>query len=82
MSKITPDELWRAHRAAAGGKSTITGAPLPASLDDLQVGPTETHYAMCVFAAIVYNDPEPVPVPEKTSSGGLLRASRLTSGLS
>lgn len=67
MSIITPANLWLMHRAAAGGRSTVTGAPLPETIDDCPVGPQETHYAMAVFIAVAHGDPEMVPVPPKVS---------------
>lgn len=64
---ITPSALWLAHRAAAGGKSTMTGAPLPATLDDCAPGPQETHYAMAVYVATAHGERGVVPVPPKVS---------------
>lgn len=65
---ITPAALWLAHRAAAGGKSTITGAPLPATLEDCAVGPQETHYAMACFVATAHGDERAVPIPSKVTT--------------
>ena len=67
MSRITPNALWLAHRTATGGRSTISGAPLPETLDDCPVGPQETHYAMSCFAASLYGDVAVVPIPPKIS---------------
>lgn len=65
--KITPNALWLMHRAAAGGVSTVTGAPLPATLDDCPPGPQATHYAMACFVATLTGDPEAVSIPSKVT---------------
>lgn len=68
MTTITPANLWLVHRAAAGGKSTITGAPLPQTIDDCAEGPQATHYAMAVAIAVARGeDAEDVPVPSKVT---------------
>ena len=67
QSVITPDGLWLVHRAAAGGRSTITGAPLPLTLEACAVGPQETHYAMAVLVAAAHGDERVVPIPSKVT---------------
>lgn len=69
MLKVTPANLWLAHRAAAGGRSTITGAPLPETIEDCAEGPQSTHYAMACFIAQAHGeDAVQVPVPSKMSA--------------
>lgn len=65
---ITPASLWLAHRTAAGGKSTVTGAPLPETIEDCFPGPQETHYAMACYIAAVHEDPGVVPIPSKVTT--------------
>lgn len=64
---ITPANLWLAHRAACGGKSTISGAALPETIDDCAVGPQETHYAMACFIAEAHGDSGLMPIPSKVT---------------
>ena len=64
---ITPSNLWLAHRAACGGKSTISGAALPETIEDCAVGPQETHYAMACFIAEAHRDTGDVPIPSKVT---------------
>lgn len=67
LARISPRALWLAHRAAAGGASTVTGVPLPATLDDCAEGPQATHYAMACFIAEMYEDAGRVLCPSKLS---------------
>lgn len=65
-TKITASNLWLLHREAAGGASTITGAPLPSTIDDCAAGPQATHYAMaCYIAAVHGENLLAVPIPSK-----------------
>lgn len=64
---ITPSNLWLAHRAACGGKSTISGAALPETIEDCAVGPQETHYAMACFIAESHGDGGLMPIPSKVT---------------
>ena len=48
---LTADFLWHIHRAALGGKSSVTGAALPADLAGCPPGARAAHYAMALAAA-------------------------------
>lgn len=67
MVRISPNALWLIHRTAAGGKSTISGAPLPETLEDCAAGPQETHYAMVCAIAAAYGEVDAVPIPSKVT---------------
>lgn len=58
---VTPEDLWRAHRAALGGKSAVTGAPLPAQLDECPPGVQGSHWGMSLAVAYELGAPEPSP---------------------
>ena len=67
MSLITPHALWLIHREALGGKSAVTGADLPQTLDDCSEGVQASHYEMTVAVVTAYGDRRTVPVPSKVS---------------
>lgn len=67
MSKITAANLWLIHSIALGGKSAVTGADLPATINDCLEGVQASHYAMACAVATAYGDPDVVPVPPKVS---------------
>jgi hypothetical protein len=60
---LTADFLWIVHRAALGGKSSVTGAELPASLDGCPPGARAAHYAMALAAARHVDPGAAIPVP-------------------
>jgi hypothetical protein len=64
---LTADFLWHIHRAALGGKSSVTGAELPASLDGCPPGARAAHYAMALAAAWHVDRSSAVPVPAGVS---------------
>ncbi len=57
--QITADFLWTVHRAVLGGKSSITGAPLPATLADCSPGPQGAHYGLALAVAFATNGAMP-----------------------
>jgi hypothetical protein len=76
-ARITPHALWKLHRAAAGGASTITKAALPNVLDECPLGPQETHYFMAVAIAATHDDAGDMPVPRAVREGDPARAEEL-----
>lgn len=65
-NQITADFIWRAHRAGLGGKSAVTGAPLPEKLTDCNPGVQAAHYGIALAAARFFGGEDP-PVPEGVS---------------
>ena len=59
---ITAEFLWRQHRAALGGKSSVSGAPLPETLDQCPPGAQAAHWGMAAAASRLLGHPEP-PIP-------------------
>jgi hypothetical protein len=64
---ITANLLWTIHRAALGGKSSVTGAELPRYLDECPPGARAAHYAMALAAAWHVDPTATVPVPTGVS---------------
>jgi hypothetical protein len=67
---LTADFLWHIHRAALGGKSSVSGAELPRTLDGAPSGARAAHYAMALAVADMMSDPSHtirVPVPAGVS---------------
>ncbi len=64
---ITPELLWTVHRAVLGGKSSVTGKPIPERLDQCPPGAQGAHYAMAVAASIL-GDLEPPTIPPGVSN--------------
>jgi hypothetical protein len=77
MESITAEQLWDAHRAFAGGRSTITGQPLPATLAACAEGPQGTHYGLACYVQLVRGGhAEDVPVPPALSTERALELRR------
>lgn len=51
-SLLTAADLWHVHRAALGGVSSVTGAPLPPLLAECPPGAQGAHYALAVAVAM------------------------------
>ncbi len=64
---LTADFFWLVHRAALGGRSSVTGAELPASLDACPPGARAAHYAMALAAARHADPAACIPVPAGVS---------------
>lgn len=64
---LTADFLWTIHRAALGGRSSVTGAELPASLAETPPGARAAHYAMALAAARHVDPAASIPMPEGVS---------------
>lgn len=64
---LTADFLWHVHRAALGGRSSVTGAELPESLDACPPGARAAHYAMALAAARHADPTAAIPVPAGVS---------------
>lgn len=47
--KMTPGMIWQFRRNVLGGKSAVTGAPLPERLEDCPAGVQEDHYAQACY---------------------------------
>jgi hypothetical protein len=52
--KVTPEMFWQFRRAQLGGKSAVTGDPLPAKLEDCNPGVQADHYAQACYAMANY----------------------------
>jgi hypothetical protein len=76
---LTADFLWHIHRAALGGKSSVTGAPLPETLADVPPGARLAHYAMALAAARHAEPGASVPVPAHLSPEEVERVDLLVS---
>lgn len=63
---ITAEFLWINHRAALGGKSAISGAPLPEYLHDCNAGVQGSHWGMAAAVSRALGYPEP-PLPAKVT---------------
>jgi hypothetical protein len=77
---LTADFLWSVHRVALGGKSSVTGAELPATLDGCPPGARAAHYAMAMAVAHLMSDPNhtiDVPIPAGVSTDEAERVERL-----
>lgn len=59
---IDADTLWTWHRAALGGRSSVTGATLPETLAGAPPGARLAHWAMAAGVARANGWPEP-PIP-------------------
>jgi hypothetical protein len=59
---ITAEFLWVNHRAALGGKSAVTGAPLPEFLHECNEGVQGAHWWMAAAVARALGT-EPPPLP-------------------
>lgn len=74
---LTADFLWHVHRAALGGRSSVTGAELPASLDACPPGARAAHYAMALAAARHVDPAAAIPVPAGVSPEEAERVERV-----
>lgn len=70
--QITAEFLWRNHRLVLGGKSSITGAPIPETMAECSPGPQGAHWGMALAVARAQGAPEP-PVPPGVSAGEAAR---------
>lgn len=59
---VTAEFLWRQHRAALGGHSAITGAPLPETLEQCAPGVQAAHWGMAAAVALLLGTAAP-PIP-------------------
>lgn len=60
---ITAEFLWRHHREALGGRSSITGQELPATLEQCPPGPQGSHWGMALAVAHALGHAEPPRPP-------------------
>jgi hypothetical protein len=67
QAPLTADFLWVVHRAALGGKSSVTGAELPQTLAAAPPGARAAHYAMALAAAWHVDPTAKIPVPAGVS---------------
>lgn len=69
MSKniITAEFLWRHHREALGGRSAVTGAALPETLEECNPGVQGSHWGMALAVARALGHDEP-PLPPKVAA--------------
>lgn len=74
---LTADFLWHIHRAALGGRSSVTGAELPATLDVCPPGARAAHYAMALAAARHIDPAATIPVPAGVSPEEAERVERV-----
>lgn len=56
---ITTDILWRIHRAALRGRSSVTGDDLPEDISGCPLGAQAAHWAMALGAARLSGSPHP-----------------------
>lgn len=70
-SPITAEFLWINHRAALGGKSAVSGAPLPEYLSECNAGVQGSHWGMACAVARALRmsgvDVADPPRPEKVT---------------
>lgn len=60
---VTAEFLWRQHRAALGGRSSVSGAELPKTLAECPPGARAAHWGMALAVSILLGHEEP-PLPE------------------
>lgn len=63
---ITAETLWLVHHASLGGRSSVSGAPLPATLSACPDGAQAAHWGMALYVAHRMGLEEP-PVPPGVS---------------
>lgn len=51
---VTPQMFWTFRRQTLGGKSAVTGAPLPEKLEDCNPDVQADHYAQACYAMASY----------------------------
>lgn len=78
---LTADYLWHVHRAALGGRSSVTGAELPTTLADCPPGARAAHFAMALAAARWANPGADLPVPEGVTPEEAERVRQLVADL-
>ncbi len=59
---VTAEFLWRQHRAALGGRSSVSGTPLPGTLAECPPGAQAAHWGMAAAVSRLLGHDEP-PVP-------------------
>ena len=59
QNRITAEFLWRQHHAALGGRSAISGAPLPETLAECAPGVQASHWGMAVAVSRLLGHEEP-----------------------
>ena len=59
---VTAEFLWRQHRAALAGRSSVSGAPLPETLAECPPGAQAAHWGMALSVCILLGHEEP-PLP-------------------
>ena len=68
--------LWRQHRAALGGRSAISGAPLPETLAECAPGVQASHWGMAAAVSRLLGHDEPaLPVAVTPQEAERVRAS-------
>jgi len=59
VTLLSAESLWIAHRNALGGRSAISGAALPETLDECSPGVKGAHWGIACYVAIVAGAAEP-----------------------
>jgi hypothetical protein len=59
---VTAEFLWRQHRAALGGRSSVSGAELPETLAECPTGARAAHWGMALAVSLLLGHEEP-PLP-------------------
>lgn len=77
---IDAETLWQWHRASLGGRSSVTGAPLPETLAGAPVGAQAAHHAMALGIARAEGCPEP-EAPAGLPEAEIERVRALMAGL-
>mgnify|MGYP000852492632 FL=1 len=76
QNRITAEFLWRQHRAALGGRSAISGAPLPETLAECAPGVQASHWGMAAAVSRLLGHDEPaLPVAVTPQEAERVRAS-------
>lgn len=65
-SPVTAEFLWRQHRAVLDGRSSVSGAVLPAALAECPVGAQAAHWGMAAAVCLALGMREP-PLPPGVS---------------
>lgn len=78
---LTADYLWHVHRAALGGRSSVTGAELPQTLANCPPGARAAHFAMALAAARWANPDADLPVPDGVTPEEAERVRQLVADL-
>ena len=70
-AKITAEFLWANHHSILGGKSAVTGAPLPYLLHECPAGVQKAHWGLAVAVARVMGTDDPPRPPLVTEEMAL-----------